>query len=97
MGDPVAEASLKEAFGNGAAYSHNVALTERAGSVFNTAFRMYFGVSGSHAAPLTELFEFVNSVFAGKGKYGVEHRRHVTGIKEEAVACDPCGIVRIGH
>ena len=95
MGENLAEAGCDEALGYGRSHSHGVSLTERTAGVFHAAGRIELGMAGSHTAPLAEFLKLVNGVMALQGENTVEHRRHVTGIKEETVAREPCGIVGV--
>ena len=97
MRNNVAKASHEEAFGNCRADSHNVTLTERAGSVFDAAFDVNFGVTGSHRAPLAEAFEVVDGIFAAEEQCCIEHCRHMTGVEEEAVASEPMRVLGVEY
>ena len=65
------EASFEEALGYGAAHGHRVALAERAGGVFDSAFRIQFGVSRRYRTPLAELLQLVGSIVSGHCQNGV--------------------------
>ena len=44
------------------------------------------GMTRGDATPLTELLQVLHSVIARQHKYRIEHRRHMTGVKEQSVA-----------
>ncbi len=71
-------------------------LAQRAGCVLDPARGVNLGMPGAYAAPLAELLQFFNGIFAGKGEYRVEHRRHMARVEKESVACNPCGVVGVG-
>ena len=96
VGNDVAEACLEETFCDGASHGHCMALSEGTGCVLDAAFGVKFGVSRGYAAPLAELLEFGSGELACEGKHRIKHWRHVAGVEEEAVACEPCGVVRVG-
>jgi len=74
-----------------------VTLAERSGGVLNPAVRIKFRMARGDAAPLAELLELLDGIFAGEGKYRIEHGRHMARIEEEAVAGNPGGIVGVGY
>ncbi len=51
----------------------------------------------SNAPPLAELLELLYGVTSGKGQSAIQHGRHVTGVEEESVTAEPCGIVGVGY
>ena len=86
---------LKETFGNCSAHSHDVSLSKGTAAVLHTTEGIKFGMSGCHTAPLTELLKLFDGIESGERQHGVKHCGHVSGIKEKAIACYPCGILRI--
>ena len=97
VGAYLAESGNEEAFGQRAAYGHGMPLAERSGGVLDAAFGVDFGMAGSHGAPLAELLEFGQGVAAGQGQNRIEHRRHMAGIEEKAVAGEPGRVVRVRY
>ena len=95
VGHNVAELSDQHAFGQCAANGHYMALAQRAGGVFNSAVNVEFRMAGSNGTPLAEFLKFFESIATRQGKNAIEHRRHVTGIKEESVAGNPIWIAGI--
>lgn len=69
-----AESGGEETFCYGGTHGHGMSLSERAGSVFYSAFGIEFRMSGCNASPLTELLEFLYCEFSCEGEYTVEHR-----------------------
>ena len=95
MRHPLAEAGSHEAFRDGGAQRHGMTLSERAGSVLDTAREVCFRVTRRHAAPLTQRLEVFGRIVSGKRKRRIEHRRHVTRIEEETISVGVRRIVRI--
>jgi len=89
------EPGRKELFRYGGADGHGMTLSERSGGVLYTPFYIQFGMSGCHAAPLPELHDVINGKMTGKCQHRIEHRRHMSGIQEEAITVDPFRISRI--
>ena len=92
---PLAEPRGQESLGDRRADGHGVPLAERAGRVLDAAQDVALGVARRRAVPLPERLEFVGGVVAGQVEDGVEQRRHVAGIQEEAVAVGPRHVVRV--
>jgi len=85
----------KKFFRDSCADSHGMTLSERSGGVLHTSFYIQFGMAGRHASPLPELHDVINGKMAGQCQYRIEHRRHMSGIKEKAVTVDPFRVSRI--
>ena len=83
---PLAEARRHEPLDDRGAERHRVALAQRARGVLHAAQHVDLGVSRRHAAPLAQRLQVVDRVVAGHGQHGIEHRRHVARVEEEAVA-----------
>ena len=66
-----------------------MSLTQRTAGVFNAAGKVFLGVTGCRRAPLTKILQFVKGEIANQGQLGVEHRRHMAGVQEEAVTTAP--------
>ena len=62
----IAGAGSQELGGNGSTYGKGVALSQRTGSVLDTAFDVNLGVSGCRRTPLTQLLQFVQRELAGQ-------------------------------
>ena len=97
MSHGLSETGFEETLCDSTADSHCMALTQRTGGVFDTAFGVELGMAGSNGTPLAELLELVEGIVACESEHGIEHRRHVAGIEEETVAGEPGGIVGIGY
>ena len=83
---PVAEASYEKTLGDRRTQSHRMALPQRARGILNPAVEIDLGMTRRRAAPLPERRQLVHIEIAGQSQYGIEHRRHMAGIEEEAVA-----------
>src|SRR5512133_1558692 len=70
-------------------------LAKRSRSVFNTTLNIKFRMSRSTAAPLPEVLDIINVEISCKGENGIQHGRHMPGIKEETIAVPPAHIIRI--
>ena len=92
---PLAEAGSHEPFRDGGAQRHGMTLSERAGSVLDTAREVCFRVTRRHAAPLTQRLKVFGRIVPGKRKRRIEHRRHVARIEEETITVGVRRIVRI--
>ena len=92
---PLAEAGSHEAFSDGGAQRHGMTLSERAGSVLDTAREVCFRVTRRHAAPLTQRLKVFGRIVPGQRQRRIEHRRHVTRIEEETISVGVRRIVRI--
>ncbi len=97
MSHNLSETGGKESLGDCRAYRHHVSLTKRTGGILDAALNIHFRMTRSDTTPLTEVLKILYGKFAGERKYAVEHRRHMTGIKEETVACEPLGVCGIIH
>ena len=91
----MAEASLKELLCHGRTSRKGMSLSQRSGRVLHSVLDVALGVSRSDAAPLAELLDVFNGKFPLKDQGRIEHRRHVTRVKEEAVSTGPCGLIRV--
>ena len=91
----MAEASLKKLLCHGRTSRKGMSLSQRSGRVLHSVLDVALGVSRSDAAPLAELLDVFNGKFSLKGQGRIEHRRHVTRVKEEAVSTGPCGLIRV--
>src|SRR5665647_1159836 len=87
-----AEALSKKPLRYGCTNSHCMTLTQRPGGIFHSTAEIYLRVPRSHTAPLSELHNIINSEMACEGQYRIEHRRHVSWIKEKAVSVYPVRI-----
>ena len=83
---PVAEASYEKTLGDRRTQSHRMALPQRARGILDSAVEIDLGMTRRRAAPLPERRQLVHIEIAGQSQYGIEHRRHMAGIEEEAVA-----------
>ena len=85
----VAGVGSQELGGDGGAHGVGVALAEGTGGVLDAARRVKLGVTGGRGAPLAQVGQLFEAVFADQAQLGVEHRGHVAGIQEETVAGGP--------
>ena len=92
---PLAEAGSHEAFSDGGAQRHGMTLSERAGSVLDTAREVCFRVTRRHAAPLAQRLQIFGRIVPGQRQRRIEHRRHVARIEEETISVGVRRIVRI--
>ena len=81
---PLAEAGSHEPFRDGGAQRHGMTLSERAGSVLDTARSLLPGDLASRC-PLTQRLKGLRSYSYPARKRRIEHRRHVTRIEEETI------------
>ncbi len=80
-------------FGQRHAYGVGNALPERAGGRFHAGCVAVFGVAGGAAAPLAEIFEFVErQVVAVQVQQAVDQHTAVAGGEHKAVAVGPFGV-----
>ena len=70
-------------------------LTERTGGVFHASFEVHLRVSGGYTSPLTEVFQVFHAIRADQAQHRIQHRGHMSGVKEETVPVCPCHIIRI--
>ncbi len=91
----VAQTSLEEFGCDGSTHGKGVALAQRTGGVLDAALQFTLGVTGSDGAPLTQLLQVLQRIFADEGQLRVEHRSHVAWVEEETVAALPCGVLRV--
>ena len=83
--DP-AETLGKELRGDGCTDSEGMSLTEGPRGVLDAALYIYLRMPRRGAAPLAELLELLHIELADQCQLCVEHRGHVPGVEEEAVA-----------
>ena len=91
----LAEAVVHELGRNGSTKRESMSLTERTGGVLYSAAEVALRMPRHCAAPLAKRLQVVKLIEACQRERAVEHRGHVTGVEEEAVAALPCGIERI--
>ena len=95
MSHPFSETSYQKTLCNSGSDCHGMTLTERAGGVFHASFKIHFRVSRGYTSPLTEVFQVFHAIRADQAQHRIQHRRHMSRVKEETVPVCPCHIIRI--
>ncbi len=83
---PLAETGHQETLGDCGAQRHGVSLSQRTRRILDTAQHVHLGMSRRDAAPLPQVLQILDGEISGERQCGIEHRRHVSRIQEEAVA-----------
>ena len=80
---------LEELSSDGSSDGEGMSLPQRSRGILYATQYIDLGVPRSRTSPLTELLEFVHRVLPQEGELGIEHRRHVPRVHEEAVTSRP--------
>ncbi|OAV67958.1 hypothetical protein Barb4_02275 [Bacteroidales bacterium Barb4] len=94
---PLAKPRLQKLGGNRRSDSQRMPLSQGTGCVLYPPLHIPFGMPRRRTAPLPELRQLLRRIFPCQCQHGIQHRRHVSWIKEEPVPPFPLRTLGVIH